>query len=88
MTGAESTDYGLLTHFNRADSSATAELFIDAHFSLPIRWTEVYPLGPNLGAKQEVAITAIHVPDTWKRRMGMDMSEEGEDRAFAAGDSE
>lgn len=83
MTGAELTEYGHRVHFDRDESPASAELFIDAHFSLPIRWTEVYPLGPDLGAKSEVEIKAMHVPDTWKRKMGMDMSEQGELRAMA-----
>ncbi len=86
MTGAESTEYGLLVHFDRSESSATAELFIDAHFSLPTRWTQVNVVGPKRGAKREVEIIAIHVPDTWKRKMGMDMSVEGEDRSFVIGD--
>ncbi|MFI8774891.1 hypothetical protein ACIGKQ_22400 [Gordonia sp. NPDC062954] len=86
MTGAESTQHGLLVHFDRSESSATAELFIDAHFSLPTRWTQVNVVGPNRGAKREVEIIAIHVPDAWKRKMGMDMSVEGEDRSFVIGD--
>ena len=79
MTGAESQKFGLLVSFIRDESPATAELFIDRYFSLPIRWTEVHPLGPdqNQGAKREVEIIALHVPDTWKRRTHMDMSEEG-----------
>ncbi|WP_152538075.1 hypothetical protein [Williamsia sp. D3] len=86
MTGAESTEHGYLLHFGRDTSPATAELFIDAaHFSLPIRWSEIHPLGPSSAGKREIEITAIHVPDTWKRRMGIDMSEQGEDGAFVAG---
>lgn len=79
MAGAEPEEHGILTRFVRDESPATAELFIDSHFSLPIRWTEVHPLGPdrNQGAKREVEITAIHVPKAWKRRMGIDMSEAG-----------
>jgi hypothetical protein len=82
MTGAEPTEYGHLLHLDRSTSPATAELYIDAHFSLPIRWSEVHPLGPASAEKREVEIIAMHVPDTWKRKMGIDMSEQGEDGAF------
>lgn len=78
MTGAESTEHGYLLHLDRDTSSAVAELLIDTTFSLPLRWTEVHPLGPASGAKQEVEIKALHIPQEWKRLTGMDMSEEGE----------
>lgn len=45
---------------------------------LPIRWTEVNQIRPDLGAKQEVEILGLHIPPEWKRLTGMDMSEEGE----------
>jgi hypothetical protein len=78
MTGAETTEHGHLVHFDRGTSPATAELYIDAHFSLPIRWREVHPLGPTSAGKREVEIIGIHVPDTWKQKMGIDMTEQGE----------
>lgn len=78
MTGAESTEHGYLLHLNRDRSPAVAELFVDTTFSLPLRWTEVHPLGPASGAKQEVEIKALHIPEEWKRLTGMGMSEKGE----------
>ncbi|MGW8812987.1 hypothetical protein [Gordonia terrae] len=81
MTGAESTEHGYLMHLDRDTSQATAELFVDTTFSLPIRWTEVHPLGPTTAAKQQVEILALHIPQEWKRLTGMDMSEKGEDMA-------
>ncbi|MFE0749961.1 hypothetical protein [Gordonia sp. NPDC058843] len=81
MRGAELTEHGYLMHLDRDTSPAVAELFIDTTFSLPIRWTEVNQIRPDLGAKQEVEVLALHVPPEWKRLTGMDMSEEGEDMA-------
>ncbi|MBD0862609.1 hypothetical protein IA539_15515 [Gordonia sp. zg691] len=78
MTGAESTEHGYLLHLDRDTSPAVAELFIDTTFSLPIRWTEVHPIGPTARAKQEVEILALHIPREWKQLTGMDMSEQGE----------
>lgn len=78
LSGAEPIEHGHLLHFGRDTSPAVAELFLDNTFSLPMRWTEVHPLGDRRGAKREVEIKAIHVPDAWKRRVGMDMSIEGE----------
>lgn len=74
----ESTEHGYLLHLNRDTSLAVAELFIDTTFSLPLRWTEVHPLGPASGAKQEVEILGLHIPPERKRLTGMDMSEQGE----------
>ncbi|UPU40632.1 MULTISPECIES: hypothetical protein [Rhodococcus] len=81
MKGAESTEHGYLLHLNRDTSPAEAELYIDTTFSLPIRWTDTHQVRPDLGAKQEVEIVALHIPPEWKRLTGMDMSEEGQDMA-------
>lgn len=75
MTGAESAEHGYLMHLDREESRSVAELFVDTTFSLPLRWTEVHPLGP---AKQEIEIKGLHIPVEWKRLTGMDMSEKGE----------
>lgn len=80
IAGAEVAENGYLLHLDRSISQAVAELFIDTTFSLPTHWTEIYPIGDNVGAKKEIEIQAIHVPVAWKEKMGMDMSEEGEDR--------
>ena len=79
MAGAESIEHGYLMHLNRDASTPVAELFISTTFSLPIRWTEVYPIGPEIGMKHEVEILALHIPREWKILTGMDMSEEGQD---------
>lgn len=78
ILGAEPVEHGHLVHLGREASHAVAELFISDTFSLPMRWTEVHPLGSGHGAKREVEIEGIHVPEAWKRRVGMDMSEKGE----------
>ena len=78
MKGAETTEHGYLMHLNRDSSPAVAELFIDTTFSLPLRWTEVHPLGPDSGAKKEVEVLGLHIPQEWKQLTGMDMSEQGE----------
>lgn len=83
VSGAERIEHGYLLHFARDTSPAVAELFVSDLFALPVRWTETHTLGDGRQAKSEIEIKGIHVPEEWKRRVGMDSSVQGEDRISA-----